>query len=178
MLKNTSIKYGSMTKLLHWLIGIVVIALVCVGFVMEQMEPSDIKWQLYGMHKAIGVSVFAFIIFRVYWRLINKTVSKPFNMPRWQSLASKLTHFFLYILMIAMPLSGMLMSLFGGHNINMFGLFVIESFEKNPPLGKFFHTMHGYAAYGIAGFIIIHILAALYHHFICRDGVLRRMLRG
>lgn len=177
MLKNTSLKYGSMTKFLHWLVGIVIIALVIVGFVMESMEPSDQKWQFYKLHKAIGVSIFAFVIFRVCWRLINRSVAGPVNTPRWQILAAKFTHFFLYLAMIAMPLSGLLMSLYGGHNIDMFGLLVIEGFEKQASLASFFHMIHGRAAYAIAGLIILHVLAAFFHHFVRRDDVLIKMIK-
>jgi cytochrome b561 len=120
MLKNTLSSYGLITKLFHWFIGIAIVGLLVIGFIMVSMLPSVDKWQLYSMHKATGVLVLFLVSLRVLWRWINVKLELPADLPLWQKLASKFTHSLLYIFMFLMPVSGILMSRFGGHEINIF----------------------------------------------------------
>ena len=105
MLKNTLSSYGLIAKLFHWLIGIAIIGLLVIGFIMVSMLPSADKWQLYAMHKAIGVVVLFFVLLRLLWRFINVKLELPADLPLWQKLASKITHYLLYIFMFLMPVS-------------------------------------------------------------------------
>lgn len=178
MLKNTSSSYGLITRLFHWLISVAMITMIIVGFTMTSMAPSDDKWQLYGLHKASGVLVLALVFFRLLWRIINATVDLPSDLPGWQKLASNLTHYLLYMFMFLMPISGLLMASLGGHDINVFDLFTVSAFVKNIPVATFFHSIHVISAWGFSGLIALHICAGLYHHFIRRDNILVRMVRG
>lgn len=176
MLNNTENTYGSIAKILHWVIGISIIGLLCVGFIMESMPPSPEKYEIYDTHKAFGILVLSLVLVRIVWRIINKTVLADESIPLMLQFAAKIGHFLLYICMLAMPISGALMSLLGGHDINMFGLFTISAFEQNLELAKFFHTTHGLVAWIFVALISTHILAAFYHHFIRKDNTLRKML--
>lgn len=178
MLKNTSTSYGLITKLFHWIISVVIIIMLIVGFTMTSMMPSDDKWQLYGAHKATGVIVFSLIIFRFLWRLINTQVQLPSDLPGWQKLASKFTHYLLYAFMFLMPITGVLMSRYGGHEINVFGMFTILPYEKNHLLSELFNNIHSFSSFGFAGLICLHFCAGMYHHFIRKDNVLMRMIKG
>lgn len=177
MLKNTSDSYGLVARLLHWIISIAIILLLIVGFTMASMLPSDNKWQLYGIHEATGIIVLSLIIIRFSWRLTNIQPLLPQDLPNWQKLASRITHYLLYIFMFLMPISGILMARLGGHEINVFNLFHISALEKNIILAKFFNNIHGISAIGFATLIGLHIMAGLYHHFIRKDNVLIRMIR-
>ena len=152
--------------------------MIIVGFTMTSMEPSDDKWKIYDLHKATGVVVLTLVFFRFFWRLINAKVDLPADLPCWQKLASKITHYLLYVFMFLMPISGLLMSRFGGHEVNVFDLFTLAAFEKNIPVATFFHTTHEFSAWGLSGLIGLHICAGLYHHFIRKDNVFMRMIRG
>lgn len=77
MLKNTSSSYGLIAKLFHWLMGLVIIGMLIVGFYMTSMDPSDDKWQLYFFHKSIGVIALVLVGLRLLWRVINTTLDLP-----------------------------------------------------------------------------------------------------
>ncbi len=178
MLKNTENSYGSITKILHWIIGLFIICLIAVGFTMSSMDPSPEKFELYGMHKAFGVIVLCLVAIRILWRITNATVQAADGIPPILQLAAKAGHLFLYIFMLVMPISGVLMSRFGGYPISVFEIFTIPAAsEKSPELAKLFHATHGYAAWGFVILISAHILAALYHHFIRKDNTLVRMIK-
>ena len=178
MLKNTSSSYGLITRLFHWLISIMIIALLIVGFTMTSMETSANKWELYSMHKATGVIVLSLVSLRFLWRLANIQLDLPADLPSWQKLASRITHYLLYVFMFLMPISGVLMSILGGHEVNVFNLFTIPATaEKNVDLARFFWNIHGISAFTFAGLIGLHISAGLYHHFIRKDNILSRMIK-
>ncbi|PCJ26964.1 MAG: hypothetical protein COA94_04635 [Rickettsiales bacterium] len=176
MLKNTENSYGSITKIFHWVVALAIISLIAVGFTMHYMEPSPEKFELYGMHKASGVLVFMLVALRISWRFINQTVLPAKDLPNMLKLGAKAGHFMLYIFMLVMPISGITMSIFAGYDIPVFGLFTIPAMEKNLQIAGIAHTLHEIAAWGFAIMIVLHILAALYHHFIRRDDTLKKMV--
>ena len=107
MLKNTKNSYGSIAKILHWVIGFSIIGLIAVGFTMSSMDPAPEKFELYAIHKAFGVTIFMLIMLRILWRFTNKTVQSANGVPAILQLAAKTGHFLLYIFMLMMPISGM-----------------------------------------------------------------------
>lgn len=178
MLKNTKNSYGSIAKILHWVIGLFIISMIAVGFTMSSMPPSPEKFELYGMHKAFGVTMLSLVVVRILWRITNTTVQATEGVPPILQLAAKAGHLLLYIFMLVMPISGVLMSRFGGYPISVFEIFTIPAAsEKSPELAKFFHKTHEYAALGFVILITAHTLAAIYHHFIRKDNTLIRMMK-
>ena len=99
MLRNSSSSYGLVSKLFHWCVSLIIIGLLIVGFTMTSMEPSADKWELYSMHKATGVVVLSLVSLRFLWRLINVKLDLPADLPSWQKLASRVTHYLLYVFM-------------------------------------------------------------------------------
>lgn len=147
------------------------------GFIMTNIGSSASKLPLYNLHKATGVVVLLFVSLRLMWRIINTTVALPNDLPYLQKLASHINFVILYILMFLMPISGVLMSILAGRNIDIYGLFTIESSTKNIPLAKIFKNMHELTALVLCALIGLHIMAGLYHHFIRKDNVLIRMIK-
>ena len=178
MLKNTSTTYGSLTRYLHWTMGVVILGIIIAGFVMTSMENSDQKWFVYGTHKAFGVIILALIPLRLIWRLVNPQPALPKNTPAWQEKLANVNIMFLYVCMILMPLSGFIMSSFGGHPISIFGLFTIDPFFQKHALAGQSHEIHEVFAWAIAISVSLHIIGALYHHFVKKDNVLKRMVSG
>ena len=130
------------------------------------------------MHKAFGVVVLFLIILRILWRITNITVQSVEGVPHILQFLAKAGHFFIYVLMLVMPVSGILMSRFGGYPISVFGLFTIPpTSETNSELAGIFYTIHGYTAWLLVFLISIHTAAALYHHFIRKDRTLIRMIK-
>lgn len=176
MFRNTSTTYGSIAKGFHWIIALLIITLLAVGIIMEDMAPSPDKWELYGLHKAFGVVAFVLILLRIVWKSLNPEPKLSADTPKWQQLASKANILSLYCLMFLIPFSGMSMSLLGGHPIDFFGLFAIDLFEKYPPIAGVAHEAHWILAYTMIALLGLHIAAALQHHFILKDNILKRML--
>ena len=190
MLKNTNNSYGSVAKWLHWLTALsILIAYVLVLYLEYVLHgEGPMRSPIVRLHKAIGASVVLFFVLRLWWRAINPHPKMPESMPKWQVMASKATHFALYTLMLAMPLSGYLgnrnglslyffdvpgfaNTVFGGWVLNLFGV----NFEQWEVPFDYFH-------YNIAGpflfwmIIAVHAGAAIYHHYVEKDDVLTRML--
>jgi cytochrome b561 len=177
MLKNTRETYGTVSKTLHWLIALLIITLVIVGYIMTDMAPADLKWTFYSLHKATGVTVFMLVILRLIWRLQNISPSLPASLPQWQVFLSGFTIALLYMMMFLMPLSGLTFSVMSGHAVSYFGLFTIPALTQGPTsMGSLARTIHVYGAYSLIGLVTLHILGGLYHHFILKDNVLKRMI--
>ena len=174
---NLNKNYKKAFSLVEISIVILIIGLLIVGFTMTSMEPSADKWELYSMHKATGVVVLSLVSLRFLWRLINVKLDLPADLPSWQKLASRVTHYLLYVFMFLMPISGVLMSVLGGHEVNVFSLFTIPAVEeKSVALAQFFNNIHGISALIFVGLIGLHIAAGLYHHFVRKDNILKRMI--
>lgn len=176
-LKNTSNSYGSLAIVLHWLMAIMIIALIFVGFSMGEMPDGDEKWKIYALHKATGLVILSLALFRWYWMLSNPKPDPVEGLSKAEIGLSHGTKWILMLAMVGMPVAGIIMSLAGGHDISFYGLFTIEGFaEKNEALGGFFHEVHEIGGIVIAIVIVLHLLAALKHHFIKKDNTLNRML--
>lgn len=175
-LRNTSENYGSMAKALHWIAFLMIATLLIVGFIMGDLE-KPFRFTVYNIHKLTGLTVLILMLFRVFWTLTNPRLSYPNTIPSWQIMAAKSIHILLYVLAIAMPLSGWIMSTAAGHNPNLFGLALRFPFiAESKALAKFASNTHEIIAWVIIVTVSLHILAALKHYFINKDNILQRML--
>lgn len=172
-------KFGLISRLNHWTTAIVFLGMIIFGFYLEfgEIERSA-KGPLMGIHKSIGVLFLGFALWRVGWRLMQGFPKDISAMPLWQSVSSKAVHYLLLLSILAMPLSGFLMSLYGGRSINVFNWFTIPAQNKIEMISSISHSVHMYAPYAITAIITLHIAAALKHHFIDKDATLKRMTVG
>lgn len=177
-LKNTRDQWGLVAQVLHWLIFLVIVgAWLAVEMHEDYPKGSAERAQLMALHKSLGLSVFFLVWLRLGWRLGND-VPTPEPGPRWQQWSSSLVHAALYLLMIVMPLSGLFMQQFEGHAVAWFGLFEIPPFvTPDKAMGKLLEDIHTEVLWPLLlGLVGLHVLAALWHHFVRRDRTLRRML--
>lgn len=175
-LQNTQQTYGNIAKTLHWVSAGLVIFMIAVGFMMTSLKEPYLTSLAYKYHKATGVLVFGIVLLRLFWKFTQLAPRLPSHVSLLEKNLSKLSHFFLYILMVGMPLSGLLMSLSAGHAVNFFDLFTIPPFsQKSPVLGKIAHTLHEIGGPAFLGLILLHIAAAFYHHFFRKDDIMKRM---
>lgn len=175
--RNGEDSYGSPAKFFHWLIFLLIATLLAVGFLMTDMANTPDKFFVYGLHKSIGVVVLSLAILRLCWKLNNITPRLPNTMRAIEKLGAHGMHWLLYALMLAMPLSGWLMSSASGFPVSVFGLFTLP--DLVPPdkeLKVFFKDAHELIAYLIIFCVLMHALAALLHHYRHKDNVLLRML--
>lgn len=170
-------RYTTTAISLHWLIAIGIAGTFSLGLYMHELPLSPTKLQLYSWHKWAGVSLFALIVVRLLWRATHAAPPLPAQMPALQRLAANATHWALYALMIAVPLSGWLMSSAKGFQTVWFGVLPLPDLvAKDAALGDLLQDVHEALNLTMLGLVLLHAAAALKHHFIDRDDVLTRML--
>ena len=169
--------YSRTAKGLHWLIALLMPGLLGLGFYMKDLPLSPQKLQLYAWHKWAGVTVFLLVILRLAWRVTHQPPPLPAGMPRWQQWAAHTTHLLLYVLMLAIPLSGWLMSSAKGFQTVWFGVLPLpDLLAKDKALGDLLQTVHMSLNLLLVALLVAHVGASLKHHFIIKDDVLLRML--
>jgi cytochrome b561 len=176
MLKNTENAYGVVAKGFHWLLFLMLAFSIVAGSFLASMPKGPEKLQAAGMHKSFGVVLLLLILARLAWRLINVTPKDPVGLPVIQSRMARAMHWVLYALMFAQPLAGILMSQAAGFPVSFFGLFELPVLlDKDPSLAQFFRGVHGTVWILLVVAVIGHAGAALHHHFIRKDDVLKKM---
>lgn len=174
---ETSAQYTGTAKVLHWLMALLIIGLFALGQYMSDLSMSPRKLQLYSWHKWVGVTVFFLLLVRIGWRITHQPPALPEQMSKLQRITSHVGHTALYLLMIGIPISGWLMSSAKGYQTVWFGVLPIpDLLGKDKQLGDALAELHGALNSLLMFIVVIHVLAALKHHFIDRDNILRRML--
>lgn len=162
---------------LHWAVAIVILGAFPVGLYMVDMPLSPAKLKVYSYHKWAGVTVFLLALTRLVWRAARPAPALPAGMPAWERTLAGATHVLLYILLVAVPASGWLMSSALGFQTVYFGVLPIpDLLAKDKVLGEGLKALHLTLVWGLACLVALHAAAALKHHLIDRDGVLARML--
>lgn len=169
--------YTGTAKMLHWTIAMVIIFLLCLGFYMQDMSLSPQKLKLYSWHKWAGVSVFLLSLIRLAWRMTHRPPSLPAHMPQAHRWAAHAGHAALYLLMLAIPLSGWLMSSAKGFQTVWFGLLPIpDLIGRDQALGDLLQGVHLALNLALVALLLGHVGAALKHHLVDRDDILLRMV--
>lgn len=162
---------------LHWLIAVLLACLFGVGLYMTDLKLSPQKLQIYAWHKWAGVTVFLLVLVRLGWRIGHAPPPDAAGTPRWQVVAAHAVHHLLYVLMLAIPVSGWLMSSAKGFQTVWFGVVPLpDLLDKNKELGALLAEVHEALNWTMAALVLAHAAAALKHHFVDRDDVLARML--
>ena len=171
-------RYDRVAMALHWLVAIGLIAQILLGLWMIDIPklPAGVRAYWFNLHKSIGITLGVLILMRLAWRATHRPPPPPSTMPRWQVRAAGASHLLLYACMITMPLAGYLGSTFSGYPIRYFGLTLPGWGWKDEALKDFFSAVHFVAALLLMLLITLHVLAALKHLWIDRDGVFHRML--
>mgnify|MGYP003595007596 FL=1 len=172
-----STHYTATAKALHWGIAVLIFGMLGLGFYMTGLDLSPTKLQLFSWHKWAGVTVFMLVVVRLAWRVTHRPPALPAHMPALERFAAHAGHHLLYVLMIAIPLSGWLMSSAKGFQTVWFGVLPLpDLLAKDKALGNLLETVHFVLNYTLIAVLLGHVGAALKHHFIDRDDVLTRML--
>jgi cytochrome b561 len=170
-------RYTRTAIALHWIVALAIIANLAIGLYTVDLPLSPRKLQLFSYHKWIGISVLLLAAGRLLWRLGHPAPALPLAMPAWEKRAANASHVLLYVLFFAAPLTGWLFSSASGFQTVYLGLFPIpDLLHKDKALADALRLAHKSINYTMATLIVIHAAAALKHHFLDRDDVLRRML--
>lgn len=171
---TASAKYDGVAKTLHWVVALFMIVMLTFGWTLGDL-PLDEKIQTLVIHSSLGASVFLLMIARLLWRRSHTPPALPEGMPGWQVLASKFSHYGLYFFVILQPLLGLGQSMYADFAVSPFGLMNVNV-GVNESLHSIFHELHEINAMILIALIVLHLGAALYHHFVQKDTVLKRML--
>jgi len=178
-LKNTKTEFGSIAKALHWLIAIGIFALIWIGLEQAGMERGDEKMAVRATHASVALIVFVLMSIRLIWRFVNVVPAHPHSMPGWQKLSATLVHWGIYVAVFFQLVAGSMTVATGGNPLPFFGLFSIPlPVAENHDNHEFWEGIHESAWIAVAVLISVHVLAALYNHFIVKNDVLRRMTTG
>jgi len=162
---------------LHWIMAALLACLFCVGLYMHGLPLSPWKLRVVSWHKWAGASALALALFRLGWRAAHRPPELPAAMSAAARLAAHAVHVLIYALMIAIPLSGWLMSSAKGFQTVLFGVLPIpDLLEKNKELGEALQQLHLGLNLLLAATVAGHAAAAVKHHLLDKDDVLSRML--
>jgi cytochrome b561 len=174
---NTSNAYGAVAKFLHWSIVILIIAQYFLAEAAEELPDGLEKLAIVTNHKSFGMLVLALAMLRISWKVLNRGQPAPVPMPKAQRIAAAAGHGLLYLLILAQPITGWMMSSAANYPVTFFGLFQFPSLvAANHDLHETLEEVHEALFGALVAIAVLHALAALYHHFWMKDDTLRRML--
>jgi cytochrome b561 len=180
MIRNTCTAWGSISRLLHWGLGFLIIGMLAYGWWMNHMAARPDRFFHRSIHADIGYVVLLLMVIRLIWRGLNPLPAPPSDAPRWQRIAARVNHGALYAITILVAMLGWAHS--GAHKpdyADWFGLFRVPQFTSTDKASaNTYENLHIYLAYLLIALVVIHIAAALYHLLVKKDDVASRMLAG
>lgn len=173
-------RYTTTAVALHWVLAVGLVGLFAMGLYMADLPFSPQRLKLYNWHKWAGVSVLFLSVLRLLWRLTHPAPALPATMaaamPQWQYRAYHGTHVALYALFFIVPLVGWAYSSAAGFPVVLFGVLPLPDFvSADKALAELIKPWHAISAFALAGLVVLHVAAALKHHFIDKDGLMDRM---
>jgi cytochrome b561 len=175
-LRSNDRQWGSVAKFFHWTTALLIIGNGIFGLCMDLASNPMQKINWLALHKSIGLTVLALFLLRLLWRLSDR---RPLEdpAPRWQQLAAHAVHGLLYLLIVALPLSGWWFNSVAGKPLQFFKLFNLPALgAANPDLRHLSHSIHENLFWFLVLVLVLHIGGAWKHHLIDRDNTLLRML--
>jgi cytochrome b561 len=177
---NTANEFGALTRLLHWIIGLLIIFLIWLGWYMVDLSFFD-PWynSTLAWHKALGMIVLALAVIKIGWQLYSPAPALGGELKPWERAAARGMHRLLIGMMILIPLTGYFISTSDGKPVEIFGWFSVPAVMKiSEPTRDLAIDAHFYLAYATVLLVIGHAGAAFKHQFVNRDGTLTRILWG
>ena len=176
-IRNTTERWGWVSQLLHWVIVVLIILQVTLAEIADDLPLGAKKLAVLARHKSVGITILGLAVLRLTWRLLHPTPTLPQTLKPYERALARFTHFMLYALLFAMPLSGWMMSSARGFPVSWFHVFQLPDLvPKNKALYDALLTTHHTLAVVLAAVVTLHVAGALKHHFLLKDNVLRRML--
>lgn len=171
------LRYSATARALHWIMAVLILSMLPVGFIMVQPGLARaVQDALFISHKNIGVAVLLLALARLLWRWRHPAPELPASIPAWQARVAEVSHWLLYILMVAMPLAGYIRVRAGGFPVEFLDRLGLPTLvPRSDALAEAAKAAHHYGGLALAALLALHIGAALHHALILRDGVWQRM---
>lgn len=178
-ISDTPTGFGLLSRLNHWITAGFFLGALGLGLLLGYGElPRETAGSSMQWHKALGLMVLLWGSWRIVWRLFQRVPEAAARTPIWQALTAKVVHVGLLIATLAMPVSGIMMSLAAGRDLSVFGVTLLPALDAIPWAETLAERVHETAPPFILLFLILHIGGALKHHYVDRDATLTRMTRG
>jgi cytochrome b561 len=178
-IEGPTLAYTPVARVLHWLTAVLVLILIVVGVVIANTGDWPGKMVVYDLHKSTGIVVLAVVLCRLFYRLTHPPAPLPVHMPQMMQLAAHANHWTLYALLITQPIVGWIATSAYPAPIPVFWLFEMPRiWPEDRAFSERMFTVHAIVATLLAIAAAVHISAALYHHFVRKDEILMRMVRG
>jgi len=162
---------------LHWIAALLIVGNFLFGLYVADLPHSPAQLRDLAWHKWAGMTILFLSAARLLWRLWHPAPALPATMPAWQRRAAHASHFLLYVLFFATPITGWLFSSASGLQVVYFGVLPIpDLIGRSKETAHLLHAVHRWLAYALAAVVALHAAAAVRHHYVDRDDVLRRML--
>jgi len=177
-LRSNADRWGALAGAFHWIIMLLILAQAAIGLTMVNLPRRPSVFAIYNLHKSIGLTILALAVLRLAWRAFDRRPQDPPGMPNWQRRIAHATHWLLYVLIFAVPLSGWLFdSATALRPLHWWGAITMPSLTGGPApdWADFTRSLHHFLFWLLVAVVVGHVAAALKHHFIDRDNVLRRM---
>jgi cytochrome b561 len=175
--RTQPVRYGVPAQFLHWVIAALIVIQFVLGLIQEDLPVGVRKLGILARHKSVGMTILMLAILRLAWRLWHPAPPLPPAMRPFERWAARATHVAFYVLLFAMPLTGWMMSSAKNYSVSWFGLFTWPNLiGKNEAAFNLLRSTHDALSALLFIIAVLHILAALKHHFWDRDDVLLRML--
>ena len=179
MLRNTADSWGAPAKFFHWVMAALILAQIALGLTAASWRVSPTKLELFFWHKSTGMLILLLVALRLLWRLANPAPALPSGMPAWERAAARASHLLLYVLMIALPITGWIVNSASNIPFRIFWLVPLPAIvAPDKSTADLAALVHGGLAALLGLVLVAHIGAALRHHFVKRNTVLTRMLPG
>jgi cytochrome b561 len=175
--RNSPTRYSSVAKAFHWIIAALIVTQFTLAWMAEDLPLGAHKLALFARHKSFGMTVLMLAILRLLWRLKNPPPALPPGMTSLERRLARASHAAFYVLLFAMPMTGWLMSSAKNYSVSWFSLFTWPNLiGKNEAAFDLLRSTHDTLSFVLFTIAVLHILAALKHHFWNKDDVLLRML--
>lgn len=172
-------RYSRGAIVLHWLVAVLIMLNFAAAWVSEDMSKPD-RAMIMGYHKAIGITILLLTLLMIVWRVAHRPPALADTLKAWEAALARVTHAAFYFLLLAIPLAGWAMvSAFGkGKGVSIFGLFTMPALPvaHDKPTAEMFYEMHEVLATLMLVLFVLHVVGALKHHFIDKDGTMRRVV--
>jgi len=169
-------RYTNLAIILHWAVAVLVIAQFPLGWWMQDIpkQPPGPRAEMFNLHKSLGMLIAALMLARIAWRLGHPAPPLP-AMPPWQSRLAHANHVLLYGVLLALPLTGYLGSVYSGYPVKFFGAVLPAWGGKDPQLKDWMSDAHLALTWVLFALFALHVAGAAKHLIVDRDGLLRRM---
>jgi len=173
-------RYGRVAIVLHWAIGLLLLAEIAFGFLLDDIAPRGTPWRgvVVNLHKSVGVVLIVLGLLRLAWRLRHRPPPWPATLPPWRARAATAMHRALYAAMIGAPLAGYVGSNFSRHGVRFFGHPFAPWGPDLPAVYAFCNQLHVALSWALGLLIALHVAAAAEHALHDDDGVFARMWPG